>query len=62
VRKVDEYLDSLNYDVVGFVTFDTGHEADTAGIVFQAGMIEALRFRQPVAYTKVAHRSSPGLG
>jgi len=62
VGQVDEYLDALDDNVVGFITFDTGYEADTAGIMFQAGMIESLRFRQPVAYTKVAHRISPGLG
>jgi hypothetical protein len=45
VRQIDEYLNPLLNDVVGFPTLDVGHETDSAGIVFMAGMIESLGLR-----------------
>jgi hypothetical protein len=43
VRQVDEDLDALRDDVVGFVALDAGDEANAAGVVFVAGMVQALR-------------------
>ncbi len=46
VGEVDEDLDALLDDVVGFMAFDAGDEADTAGVVFKGGVVESLRLRQ----------------
>jgi hypothetical protein len=40
--KIDEDLDAFSDDVVGFVAFNAGDEADTAGIVLVAWVVEAL--------------------
>ena len=45
VRQVDENLDALDDDVVRFLALDVGDEADTAGIVFVARVVETLRRR-----------------
>jgi len=44
--EVDEDLDPLLDDVVGFFAFDVGYETETAGIAFAIGVIEALAFRE----------------
>ncbi len=43
VGQVDEDLDALDDDVVGFLAFDIGDKADTAGIMLVARVVEALR-------------------
>ena len=43
MRQVDEDLNALDDDVVRFLTFDVGHEADTAGIVLKARVVKSLR-------------------
>ena len=45
VRQVDQDLDALDDDVVRFVTLDVGDEADAAGVVFSARVVETLRGR-----------------
>ena len=42
MRQVHEHLNSFEDDVVGFTAFDAGHEADPAGIVFMARVVETL--------------------
>jgi len=42
VGQVEEDLDTFSDDVVGFVAFNAGDEADTAGVVLVAGVVEAL--------------------
>jgi len=42
VGEVDEDLDAFGNDVMGFVAFDAGDEADAAGVVLVAGVVEAL--------------------
>ena len=43
VRQVEEDLNPLQDDVVRLLAFDVHHEADTAGVVLQRGVIKALR-------------------
>jgi hypothetical protein len=43
VGQVDQDLDALSDNVVGFVALDAGYETDAAGVVLVAGVIEALR-------------------
>ena len=45
MRQVDENLQTLDDNVVRFLTLDVGHEADPAGIVFVPGIVKALRDR-----------------
>jgi hypothetical protein len=40
--KIDEDLDAFSDDVVGFVAFNAGDEADAASIVLVAGVVKAL--------------------
>ena len=42
VGQVDEDLDAFGDDVVGFVAFDAGDEADAAGVVLVAGVVQPL--------------------
>ena len=46
MRQVDEDLNALFDDVVGFLALDVGHEADSAGIVLMAGVVESLGLGQ----------------
>jgi hypothetical protein len=32
-------------DLMGFISLDVGHKADTAGFVFEAGIVKALFLR-----------------
>jgi hypothetical protein len=43
VRQVDEDLNAFGDDVVGFVTFNAGHEADAACVVLVPWVVKALR-------------------
>ena len=43
VRQVDEDLDALEDDVVGLLAVDVDHEADAAGVVLVARIVEPLR-------------------
>ena len=43
VGQVDEDLNALDDDVVRFLAFDVGNEADTAGVVFLARIVQPLR-------------------
>ena len=45
VGQVDQNLNALDDDVVRFLALDVGDEADAAGIVFVARVVEALRWR-----------------
>ena len=45
MRQVDQDLNALDDDVVRFVAFDVGNEADAAGIVLMAGIVKSLRGR-----------------
>ena len=40
--QVDQDLNAFEDDVVGFMAFDAGDEADPAGIVFMARVVETL--------------------
>ncbi len=48
MRNVAEDFQSSAHDVMAFFPFDMGDEADTAGIVFVAGVIKTLLFRDGV--------------
>src|SRR5215471_2866770 len=54
--QVNQDLDALEDNVVRFVALDVGHKTNPAGVMFQAGMIKALRFGEAIIYTRVAHR------
>src|SRR5450756_2764337 len=43
--QVDEHLYALDDNVVRFLTFNVGDEANSAGIVLMAGIVESLRGR-----------------
>ena len=43
VRQVDQNLDALEDDVVRLLALDIGNEADAAGIVLVARVVQALR-------------------
>ena len=45
VGQVDENLDALDDDVVGFLALDAGDEANSAGIVLMARVVQSLRWR-----------------
>ena len=45
MRQVDQDLNALDDDVVRFLTLDVGNEADAAGIVLVARIVETLRGR-----------------
>src|SRR5205085_6767981 len=45
MRQVDQNLNALDDYVVRFLTLDAGDEADAAGVVLEAGVVEALRGR-----------------
>jgi hypothetical protein len=42
VRKIEQNLNSLAYDVVALVAANVGHESDPAGVVLLRGMVQAL--------------------
>ena len=42
VGEVDQDLDAFDDDVVGFLALDVGDEADTAGVVLEARVVETL--------------------
>ena len=44
VRQVDQNLDALDDDVVRLLALDVGDEADAAGIVLLARVVQALRW------------------
>jgi hypothetical protein len=43
VREIDQDLDAFSDNVVRFMAFNAGDEADTAGIVLVARIVQALR-------------------
>jgi hypothetical protein len=47
MREVDENLNPLQDDVVRFLALDVGDEAHAAGVVLVAGIVQALRLREP---------------
>ncbi len=42
MRKVDQDLDALFYDLVGAASLHVGHKADSAGIVFTLRVVQTL--------------------
>ncbi len=45
VGEVDQDLNALDNDLVGFAAFDVRHEPDAAGIPFQPGIVQSLLWR-----------------
>ena len=45
MRQIDQNLYALDDNIVRFLTFDVGDEADAAGIVLVAGIVKSLRGR-----------------
>jgi hypothetical protein len=45
VRQIDQHLYALDDNIVRFLTFNVGDEADTAGVVLMAGIVQSLRGR-----------------
>ncbi len=60
MRQIDQNLNALDDDVVRFVTVDVGNEADAAGIVLIAGVVETLACRESVGLAVVVHVASSG--
>ena len=50
VRQVDEDLNALFDDVVGFLAFDVGDETHAAGIVLVARVVKSLGLGQSMAF------------
>ena len=40
VLQIDEELNALGYDLMGFFALDMHHEPDAAGIVLKAGVVQ----------------------
>jgi hypothetical protein len=62
VREVDEYLDSLDDNVVRLLAFDTGDEAYPAGVTFVAWIVESLRAGKSVTLANFTHLYSLPFG
>jgi len=56
VRKIQQNLNSLTYDVVAFVAANVGHESNPAGIVFLRGMVQALGRGRATGFFQTDHR------
>jgi hypothetical protein len=59
VRQVDQNLNALDDNVVRFLAFDIGDEADTAGVAFLGWVIETLWLWQAARHKGVIHRIVP---
>jgi hypothetical protein len=58
VGQVDQNLYALDDDVVRFLAFDIGDEADTAGVAFLGRVIQTLWLGQPASRDGVIHKLS----
>jgi hypothetical protein len=58
--QIDENLYPFEDNVVGFIAFDICNETDTTGIVFIAGIVQALGGREKVARRGFSHCYYPG--
>jgi hypothetical protein len=46
MRQINEYLNALQDDIVGFLSFDVGDKSDAAVIMLLLRMVESLSVRQ----------------
>jgi hypothetical protein len=62
VAHIIEDRERLVYDLMGLPSLDVDYEADSAGIVFHSGIVQALRSRRAGAHPSVimvlTHHSS----
>ena len=56
VGQVEQNLDALDDDVVRFVPFDIGYEADTAGVALILRMVKSLCVREPRSERGIRHK------
>ena len=56
VGQVDQNLNALDDDVVRFLAFDIGYEADTAGVAFLGRVIKTLWLGQAARRNRVIHK------
>ncbi len=59
VRQVDQNLNALDDDVVRFLAFDIGNEADTAGVAFLSRVVKTLWLGQAARHKGIFHRIVP---